>query len=79
MDQIEETIKNSRSMKTKRLGIGRHRLFALKGANSNVTLIMKEVVRVTEKFYTLLWSAELIFTVWKSTTFLATQCCFAKA
>ncbi len=58
MEQIEETLKKGKSMKTtkKRLGVGRHQSFALKDANGNVTNNMEEVLRVAEEFYTELYS-----------------------
>ncbi len=58
MEQIKETLKKGKSVKTteRRLGVGRHQLFALKDANGNVTSNMEEVLRVAEEFYTELYS-----------------------
>lgn len=50
MKMVEEFLRCRRSPKTTRrmLDVRRHHLFPLKSANGNVTVIMVEVVRITE-------------------------------
>ncbi len=50
MEQIEETLKNGKSIKTtkRRLSVGKHQLFPLNDANGNVTKNMEDVLKVAE-------------------------------